>query len=116
MLNKVILIGRLVKDPDLRSTESGKRVVSFMLAVERDYKTDGKRDTDFLTVVAWESAAEFVYKWFAKGMLMIVEGRLHTRKWADRDGVNRTSVEVVADTVKFGESKKARGGIKENQS
>ena len=105
MLNKIILMGRLTRDPELRSTQSGISVTSFSLAVERDFGRGEERQTDFFDVVAWRSTAEFVQKYFRKGQLVAVEGRLQTRKWEDRDGNKRTSYEVVADNVYFAERK-----------
>ena len=107
MLNKIILMGRLTRDPELRKTQSGTAVASFTLAVDRDYKPqDGERETDFIDIVAWRGTAEFVSKYFSKGRMAIVEGRLQVRDWKDRDGNNRRSTEVVADNVYFGDSKK----------
>lgn len=104
MLNKAILMGRLVADPELRHTPSNTPVSSFTLAVNRSF---GKGDqTDFIDVVAWQSTAEFVSKWFRKGMLVAVAGRISTRTWEDKQGQKRKSVEVVADEVHFAESKK----------
>lgn len=109
MLNKVILIGRLTRNPDLRHTRNNIAVAEFSLAVERDRKTqDGEKETDFLTVIAWGKLAEFVSKWFTKGMLAIVVGRLESRSWTDQNGNKRVSIEVNASEVQFGETKKAR--------
>ena len=106
MLNKIILMGRLTRDPELRKTGSGTPVTSFTLAVDRDYKPqDGERETDFINVVAWRSTAEFVFKYFSKGRMAVVEGRLQMRDWTDNDGNKRRSCEVVADSVYFGDSK-----------
>ena len=108
MLNKIILMGRLTRDPELRRTQSGTAVASFTLAVERDFKTrDGQRETDFIDIVAWRSTAEFVSKYFTKGRMAVVDGRLQVRDWTDRDGNKRRSYEVLADTVYFGDSKRA---------
>ena len=108
MLNKIILMGRLTRDPELRRTQSGTAVASFTLAVDRDYKPqDGERETDFIDIVAWRGTAEFVSKYFSKGRMAIVEGRLQVRDWKDRDGNNRRSTEVVADNVYFGDSKRS---------
>ena len=107
MLNKVIIMGRLVKDPELRRTGTGTAVVALTLAVDRDYKApDGKRETDFIDVVAWRSTAEFVSKYFTKGRMAVVEGRLQIRDWTDKDDGRRRSAEVVADNVYFGDSKR----------
>ena len=107
MLNKIILMGRLTRDPELRKTGNGTAVTSFTLAVDRDYKPqDGERETDFIDVVAWRSTAEFVSKYFTKGRMAVVEGRLQVRDWTDKDGAKRRSTEVIADSVYFGDSKK----------
>ena len=103
MLNKAILMGRLTKAPELRSTNSGTSVCSFTLAVDRRGKDDG---TDFLDIVAWGKTAEFVSKYFAKGQLVAVAGRIQTRTWEDQNGNKRKAVEVVADEVHFAESKR----------
>ena len=104
MLNKAILMGRLTADPELRHTQSNIPVTSFTLAVDRNYGQD--KQTDFLDIVAWRSTAEFVSKWFHKGMLVAVSGKIQTRSWEDKQGNKRKSVEVVADEVFFAESKK----------
>ena len=101
MLNKVILMGRLTGDPELKTTPSGASVTSFSLAVERDYKSGDERKTDFITVVAWRNSAEFICRYFQKGRLMAVEGRIETRKYTDKQGNNRTAFEVVADKAFF---------------
>lgn len=106
-LNQIVLMGRLTANPELRYTQSQTPVASFRLAVERDFAERGQeRKADFIDCVAWKQSAEFVAKWFAKGSLAIVLGRLQMRDWTDRDGNKRTSAEVVADRVYFGESKK----------
>ena len=108
MLNKIILMGRLVRDPDLRSTNTGRAVASFTLAVDRDFKgQDGEKATDFVDVTAWGQTASFVSKYFTKGRMAVVEGRLESRKWVDRDGRNRVSWGVVANSVYFGDSRSA---------
>ena len=108
MLNRIIIMGRLVRDPELRTTQSGISVTSFTLAVDRDFKSrdSGEKSTDFIDVVAWRQTAEFVCKYFGKGRMAIAEGRLQIREWKDRDGNNRRSAEVVADNVYFGDSKR----------
>ena len=107
MLNKIFIMGRLTRDPELRRTQNGTAVAGFALAVDRDYKNaDGTKETDFIEVVAWRSSAEFVSKYFTKGRMAIVEGRLQIRDWTDKDGNKRRSAEVVADNVYFGDSKK----------
>ena len=111
MLNKIILMGRLTRDPELRRTGSGTPVTSFSLAVYRDFKSqNGEKETDFIDVVAWRSTAEFVSKYFTKGRMAVVEGRLQIRDWTDRDGGKRRSAEVVADNVYFGDSKRDGAG------
>lgn len=107
MLNKIIIHGRLTRDPELRYTQSQTPVASFTVAVDRDYTDQsGSRETDFIDCVAWRSGAEFVSKYFHKGQMILVEGRLTSRKWEDRDGNKRTSWEIVADHTYFGESKR----------
>lgn len=107
MLNKVILMGRLTKNPELRRTQSGTAVTSFSLAVDRDFKNqDGSRDTDFIDVVAWKGTAELVSKYFTKGRMAVVSGRLQARDWTDKEGNKRRAFEVIADSVYFGDSKK----------
>ena len=111
MLNRIILMGRLTRDPELRRTQSGAAVTSFSLAVDRDFKSQsGEKETDFLDVVAWRNTAEFVSKYFAKGRMAVVEGRLQLRDWTDRDGNKRRTAEVVADNVYFGDSKRDNDG------
>ena len=111
MLNKIFIMGRLTRDPELRRTQSGTAVTSFSLAVDRDFKSQsGEKETDFIDVVAWRSTAEFVAKYFAKGRMAVVEGRLQMRDWTDRDGNKRRSAEVIADNVYFGDSKPRQDG------
>ena len=111
MLNKIILMGRLTRDPELRKTQSGTAVASFSLAVDRDYKDQsGEKETDFIDVVAWRNTAEFVSKYFTKGRMAVVEGRLQIRDWTDRDGGKRRSAEVVAENVYFGDSRRSDSG------
>ena len=113
MLNKIILMGRLTRDPELRRTGTGTAVTSFSLAVDRDFKSQsGEKETDFIDIVAWRNTAEFVSKYFTKGRMAVVEGRLQIRAWEDRQGNKRRSAEVVADNVYFGDSKRdsADGG------
>lgn len=105
MLNHITLMGRLTKDPELRSTMSDKNVANFTVAVDRDYNSGSEKQTDFIECVAWKGTAEFVSKYFRKGSMIIVVGKLQSRKWQDRDGNNRINWEVVADSVYFGESK-----------
>ena len=108
MLNRIIIMGRFVRDPELKHTQSGVLVTSFTLAVDRDFKDQqsGERGTDFIDCIAWRGTAEFVCKYFAKGRMAVAEGRLQVREWKDRDGNNRRSVEVVAENVYFGDSKR----------
>ena len=111
MLNKIILMGRLVKDPELRRTQSGTAVTSFRIAVDRDFKSqDGSKQADFFDVVAWRGTAEFVSKYFTKGRMAIVEGRLQTRDWTDREGGKRGAPQIVADNIYFGDSKRDGAG------
>ena len=108
MLNHIVLMGRLTRDPELRRTGSGVAVASFSLAVDRDYgsRENGEKETDFIDIVAWRSTAEFVSKYFTKGKMAIVSGRLQIRTWTDKEGNKRRSAEVVADNVYFGDSKR----------
>ena len=107
MLNKIIIMGRLTRDPELRRTASSTAVAGFTLAVDRDFKSqNGEKSTDFIDVVAWRNTAEFVAKYFTKGRMAVVEGRLQIRDWKDKDGNNRRSAEVVAENVYFGDSKR----------
>ena len=112
MLNHITIMGRLTRDPELRRTGSGTAVASFTLAVDRDFapKDGGEKETDFIECTAWRHTAEFVSKYFTKGRMAVVSGRLQMRKWTDKDGNKRTSAEVVADNVYFGDSKKDDGG------
>lgn len=107
MLNHIIIMGRLTRDPELRRTQSGTAVTSFSLAVDRDYKSqDGEKETDFIDVVAWRATAEYVAKYYTKGRMAVVDGRLQIRDWVANDGSNRRSAEVVAENVYFGDSKR----------
>lgn len=108
MLNHITIMGRLVRDPELRRTGSGIAVASFTLAVDRDFgpKDGGEKECDFIDCVAWRNTGEFVSKYFTKGRMAVVSGRLQIRKWQDKDGNNRYSAEVIADNVYFGDSKK----------
>ena len=108
MLNKIFLQGRLVADPELRQTQGGVPVATFRMAVDRDFKSKetGERETDFVTIVAWRATAEFVSRFFTKGRMAVVEGRLQIRNYTDRDGNKRTAAEVVADNVYFGDSRR----------
>ena len=108
MLNHIVIMGRLTRDPELRRTGSGVAVASFSLAVDRDFapKDGGERETDFIDCVAWRQTGEFVSKYFTKGRMAVVSGRLQIRSWTDKDGNKRRTVEVVADNVYFGDSKR----------
>ena len=111
MLNRIVIMGRLTRDPELRRTQSGTAVTSVRLAVDRDFKSqDGSKQADFFDVVAWRNTAEFVSKYFTKGRMAIVEGRLQSRDWQDKDGNKRTSIEIVADNFYFGDSKREGSG------
>lgn len=105
-LNKVILIGRLTADPELKQTGNGVAVTSFTLAVDRKYNKDTEKKADFITIVAWRQSAEFICKYFRKGSAIIVLGELQTRSWDDSNGKKRFTTEVVASEVSFAESKK----------
>ena len=118
MLNHIVLMGRLTRDPELRRTGSGIPVASFSLAVDRDFGSNretGEKETDFIDIVAWRSTAEFVSKYFTKGRMAVVSGRLQIRSWQDKDGNKRRSAEVVADNVYFGDSKRD-GGFDQSNS
>ncbi|EOS66105.1 single-stranded DNA-binding protein [Oscillibacter sp. 1-3] len=107
MLNRIVLMGRLTRDPELRRTQSGTAVTSFSIACDRDFKSQsGEKETDFIDIVAWRGTAEFVSKYFAKGRMAIVEGRLQIRDWTDNNGGKRRSAEVIADNIYFGDSKR----------
>ncbi len=108
MLNHIVIMGRLTRDPELRRTGSGVAVTSFTLAVDRDFgKTEnGEKETDFIDCVAWRQTGEFVAKYFAKGRMAVVSGRLQIRPWTDKEGNKRRTAEVVADNVYFGDSKR----------
>lgn len=108
MLNRIVLMGRLTRDPELRHTQSGVAVASFTLAVDRDFrdKSTGEKATDFIDIVAWRQTGEFVSRYFTKGRMAVVEGRLQLRDWTDKEGNKRRNAEVVADNVYFGDSKR----------
>ena len=108
MLNRVLIQGRIGKDIELRHTQSGVSVVSFSIAVDRDFKdkATGEKAVDWVNVTAWRSTAEFVSKYFSKGRMAVVDGKLQTNTWTDKDGNKRSSLEVVADSVYFGDSRK----------
>lgn len=110
MLNHITIMGRMVRDPELKKTGSGIAVCSFTVAVDRDFSgQNGEKETDFIDCTAWRKSAEFVGKYFTKGKMVVVSGRLQIRKWTDRDGNNRKSAEILADNVYFAESKKDSG-------
>ena len=110
MLNHITTMGRLTRDPELKTTPAGIAVASFSMAVERDFAEGGEKKTDFIDVVAWRQTAEFVSKYFTKGMMAVVSGRLQIRDWTDKEGNKRKTAEIVADNVYFGEGKKDNGG------
>ena len=109
MLNHIVIMGRVTRDPELRRTGSGIAVTSFTVAVDRDFapKDGSERETDFIDCVAWRSTGEFVSKYFTKGSMAVVSGRLQIRGWTDKDGNKRRTAEIVADNVYFGESKRS---------
>ncbi len=111
MLNHITIMGRLTRDPELRYTQSQTPVASFTLAVDRDYggRDGGEKQTDFIDCVAWRQTAEFVNKYFAKGSMAVVSGRLQIRDWTDNNGGKRRNAEVVVDNIYFGESKRRDG-------
>ena len=112
MLNHITIMGRLVRDPELRRTGSGIAVASFTVAVDRDFggRDGGEKETDFIDCVAWRQTGEFVSKYFTKGRMIVVSGRLQIRSWTDKDGNKRRTAEVVADNVYFGDSKRDNEG------
>ena len=112
MLNHITIMGRLVRDPELRRTGSGVAVASFTVAVDRDFggRDGGEKETDFIDCVAWRQTGEFVSKYFTKGRMIVVSGRLQIRSWTDKDGNKRRTAEVVADNVYFGDSKRENEG------
>ena len=117
MLNKIIIMGRLTRDPELRRTGSGTAVTSFSLACDRDFKSQsGDKETDFIEVVAWKNTAEFVSKYFTKGRMAVVEGRLQGRDWTDKAGNKRTTAEVVAYNVYFADSKRSESNDNQKEN
>ena len=120
MLNHIVIMGRLTRDPELRRTGSGIAVASFTVAVDRDFggRDGGEKETDFIDCVAWRHTGEFVSKYFTKGSMIVVSGRLQIRGWTDKDGNKRRTAEVVADNCYFGESKRSgdQGGYNSNNS
>ena len=111
MLNHIVLMGRLTRDPELRRTGSGVAVATFTIAVDRAFANSatGERETDFIDIVAWRNTAEFVSKYFTKGRMAVVSGRLQIRPWTDKEGNKRRSAEVIADNVYFGDSRRDNG-------
>lgn len=118
MLNHIVLMGRLTRDPELRQTQSGVDVASFSLAVDRDYagRATQQKETDFIDIVAWRHTATFVHKYFTKGRVAVVSGRLQMRDWTDKDGGKRRNAEVVADNVYFGDSKREESDSREPEN
>ena len=111
MLNHIVVMGRLTRDPELRKTASGVSVASFSVAVDRDFsQQDGKKETDFLDVVAWRNTAEFAAKYFIKGRMAVISGRLQIRNWEDTEGNKRRTAEILAENIYFGDSKKEDDG------
>ena len=107
MLNRIIVMGRLVRDPELRHTQAGKAVTSFTLAVDRDFKgQNGEREVDFIDIVAWGNTAEFVCNYFSKGRMAVAEGRLQLRDWTDKNGNKRKNAEIQVSNIYFADSKK----------
>lgn len=118
MLNHITIMGRLTRDPELRYTQSQTAVASFSLAVDRDFggRDGGERQTDFIDCVAWRQTAEFVSKYFQRGSMAVVAGRLQIRDWTDREGGKRRSAEVIVENIYFGESKRRDGGERSSES
>ena len=111
MLNHIVVMGRLTRDPELRKTASGVSVASFSVAADRDFsQQDGKKETDFLDVVAWRNTAEFAAKYFMKGRMAVISGRLQIRNWEDKEGNKRRTAEILAENIYFGDSKKEDDG------
>ena len=107
MLNHIVIMGRLTRDPELRQTGSGVSVANFSVAVDRDFSKGEEKETDFIDCVAWRQTGEFVSKYFTKGRMIVVSGRLQIRSWTDNDGNKRRTAEVVTDNCYFGDSKNA---------
>ena len=105
MLNHINIMGRLCADPEIRRTASGVAVTNFTIACDRDFNRNGEKETDFVEIVCWRNTAEFVSKYFSKGRMAVVSGRLQIRSWNDKDGNKRKTAEIVADNVYFGDSK-----------
>lgn len=109
-LNHITIMGRLTRDPELRRTGEGTAVASFTVAVDRDFKSNGATETDFIDCVAWRQTGEFVSKYFSKGRMAVVSGRLQIREWRDNDNNKRKTAEIIANNVYFGDSKKEDKG------
>lgn len=110
MLNRITIMGRLVRDPDIKTTPSGVNVANFCIACDRDYANGDQKETDFVNIVSWRGTADFVKRFFTKGRMAVISGRLQIRNYTDKDGNKRTAAEVVADSVYFGDSKPSNGG------
>lgn len=116
MLNHITIMGRLTRDPELRKTQNDISVTSFVLAVDRDRKSqNGEKETDFIEVVAWRGTADFVCKYFTKGRMAVVDGRLQIRDWEDRDGNKRRSAEIIAENIYFGDSKRSENSYDDSR-
>lgn len=107
-MNRVCLVGRLTRDPELRSTANGTAVCNFTLAVDRRFKSDNQPTADFINVIAWSGTANFVGEWFRKGMRVYVDGRIQTRNWEDKEGKKRFATEVVAEQVGFADGRQEK--------
>ena len=116
MLNLIALTGRMTRDPELRTLDSGVSVTSFSIAVQRNYKIEGEYPTDFIDCVAWRGTADFICKHFSKGSMLTVVGNLETRKFTDKEGNNRKAVEVIIKDAYFGEAKKDNGNTGEQEA
>ena len=110
MLNHITIMGRFTRDPELRHTQSGTPVSAFTMAVDRDGRGDGEKKTDFIECVGWRATAEFIDRYFRKGSMAVVSGRLQVREWTDKDGNKRKTAEVIAESIYFGESKRREEG------
>ncbi len=115
MLNKIILMGRLVRDPELKTTQSNTSICTFTVAVNRDFVVKDGQETDFINIIALNKTAEFVSKYFVKGQLMAITGRLQARNWEDKDGNKRVQVEVKAEEIHFAESKQAKQNTQKSE-
>lgn len=115
MLNHITIMGRMVREPELRYTQNNTPVISFTLAVDRDFQSGSEKQTDFIDCVAWRNTAEFISKYFRKGSMAIVSGSLQLRKWTDKHDNSRVSAEVVVDNIYFGDSKKSNTGNSEGE-